>query len=443
MSSVIELSDEFLSIKSISVTNRDAIAFIRQIPEDEREITIVKAIEVGLFCLERGRNTQDIDFVKRQVQDLLHNVEIAIGGVAGTAETALLGKIGTDNGQVLAPIKSLVDNSVRDVRTRLDEVKSLLTNDLDPKSATSALGLALSTVKTLLDPKHQDSIQFALNKAVLSVSDQNGALALTVRGCVEAAIKPLTDEVDSLSKQISGETMVNEALANTPSKGPVYEEIVADTLATWARISGAQIEKVGEDNQPGDFIVDFLDDASGAHSLRVVVEARDRQTPVGRQRISQDLAPKIRYRRSNAAVHVSRTVSGLAKEIGDWAEGNCDSGPWVACTHDHLTLALRFVLVDQKIKRLREVRPDIDSSVIQGQAQAIRTSLGRIRTIKTKVTNLRSTTTDIESEADNLKAEISSALSAIEEALRQEKKDAAPSATPSMMAKPVLEAAGF
>jgi prefoldin subunit 5 len=443
MGSAFELTDEYLSITGITVTNRDAIAYVRQIPEGEREATIAKAIEVGLFCLERGRNTQDIDFVKRQVQELLHNVEMAIGGVAGTAETALLGKIGTDNGQVLAPIKALVDASAKVLIGRLEEVKNLLTNDLDPNCATGALGIALSKVRTLLDPKHQDSVQNSISEAVSSVADDDGLLAKTVRKCVEESIKPLTDEVDALSKQLSGEKMVIEALANTPSKGPEFEEEVANTLAAWARISGAHIERVGEDNQPGDFIVDIHDEASGAHSLRVVVEARDRQTPVGRQKIAQDLAPKFRHRKAAAAVYVSKTPSGLAKEIGDWAEGHCDGGAWVACTHDHLTLALRFVAVDQKIKRLREARPDIDGSLIQAQAQAIRASLGRITTIKSKITNLRNTTSDIETEANSLKTEIVSAINALEEALRQEKKGPAGTSVAVTTAKPVLESAAF
>jgi ElaB/YqjD/DUF883 family membrane-anchored ribosome-binding protein len=442
MSNAFELTDDYLLITGITVTSKDAIAFLKQIPEDERTATITKAVEVGLFCLERGRNTQDIDFVKRQVQELINKVETAVGGVAGTTEKALLGKIGTDNGQVLAPIKSLVDTSTAAAKDRLEEVKRLLTNDLDPKSATSTLGMALFTLKTLLDPKHHDSVQNALSQAVSSVTDADGVLARTVSKCVGDSIQPLTQEVDRLAKQLRGEEMVMEAMENTPGKGPDYEELVAETLADWAKISGAQIERVGEDNKPGDFIVDFHDEASGAHSLRVVVEARDRQTAMGRQKIAQDLAPKFTQRKAHAAVYVSKTHAGLAKEIGEWAEGQCDGGAWVACTHEHLTLALRFVLVVQKIRKLREARPDIDSSVIQAQAQAIRTSLGRITTIKSKITTLKNTTEDIDTEANNLKSEVGSALNALEDALRQ-KKDSASTVEPIMAEKPVLEAAGF
>jgi hypothetical protein len=112
MTAEYELTSDYLRITNISISSQDAIAFLSRIPEIERAVVIAKAVEVGLFCLERGQNTQDLEYVKRQVQDLLHNVEIAVGGVAATAEAALLGKIGTDNGQVLAPVKSRFSQTI-------------------------------------------------------------------------------------------------------------------------------------------------------------------------------------------------------------------------------------------------------------------------------------------------------------------------------------------
>ncbi len=80
---------------------------------------------------------------------------------------------------------------------------------------------------------------------------------------------------------------------------------------------------------------------------------------------TKDLALKIQHREAHAAIHVSETAAGLAKEIGEWAEGSCDSGPWVACTYEHLPLALRYVVVEHKIRKLREARPDVDTAVIR------------------------------------------------------------------------------
>jgi hypothetical protein len=49
--------------------------FLRSIPEDEVEPTMIQAIEVGVFCLERARMSQDTEFVRRQLDQLLNRVE--------------------------------------------------------------------------------------------------------------------------------------------------------------------------------------------------------------------------------------------------------------------------------------------------------------------------------------------------------------------------------
>jgi hypothetical protein len=439
MSSGIDLTDEMLTVSNLRITNKDAVAFVRQIQEDERMSLIEKALEVGLFCLERGRNTQDIDFVKRQVQELLHKVEQAVGGVAGNTSDALLAKIGTDNGQVLAPVKAIVDSSSTLLTSRINEVKALLAQDLDPKSASSTLGMALTTVRTLLDPKHQDSIQSSLDKAVSSLSKSDGALADTVKRCVEDSIRPLKEEVDGLVKQLIGQSAADEALANSTAKGPDFEDRVETTLHSWAKVSRANINRVGQDKKPGDFTVEFRDEATDSTSLLVVIEARSRGDAVGKQAISQYLPNAFGQRSAHAAIYLSETISGLAKEIGDWAVGSCDQGPWVACTMENLILALRFLDIESKVKRLREFRSEVDSVLVSSSAEKIKVSLGRIRTIKTKATLLRTTTADIENEAEELRSEIGAALTSIESALRQERKGAASVDSAPFQSKPIIE----
>jgi len=69
----------------------------------------MKAIEVGVFCLERGRTAQDTDFVKRKMTELLSQVEQAVVDIPARTEKTLLRQIGADDGQVLSPVKKLVN----------------------------------------------------------------------------------------------------------------------------------------------------------------------------------------------------------------------------------------------------------------------------------------------------------------------------------------------
>lgn len=61
----IDLSDTGIRIGDLEVPKKDVADFLRRVPEPEREATLVQAIEVGVFCLERARTSQDLDFVKR------------------------------------------------------------------------------------------------------------------------------------------------------------------------------------------------------------------------------------------------------------------------------------------------------------------------------------------------------------------------------------------
>jgi hypothetical protein len=152
--------------------------------------------------------------------------------------------------------------------------------------------------------------------------------------------------------------------------------------------------------------------------LRLVVEARDRQSPAGRKAISECLNDAMAQRAANSAIYVSKTRAGLAKEIGEWAEGSSAAGHWVACTQEHLVTAIRFLVAHERLRQLRAVEATLDTSGIESQIQRVRTTLGKIKNIKTKITNIRDATGDIEREAESLRNDIKSALSEMEDALR-------------------------
>ena len=68
-----------------------------------------------------------IEFVRRQVEGLLTGVEQAVGAVPLSVKDELLSKLGTQDGQVLAPVQRLVDDVSRTLTERLNGVRDLLT----------------------------------------------------------------------------------------------------------------------------------------------------------------------------------------------------------------------------------------------------------------------------------------------------------------------------
>ena len=130
----------------------------------------------------------------------------------------------------------------------------------------------------------------------------------------------------------------------------------------------------------------------------------------GRKAIAEDLAKKMAERSANAAIYLSRTQAGLAREIGDWSEGESELGPWVATAQDHLLTAIRFLVAMQRLRSLRSDCPTFDAAMFENQIERIRTSLKRIQSINRKVTNARDSVDEISTEAIALRDEIRDAL---------------------------------
>jgi hypothetical protein len=415
----IELLEKGVVIHNLAIPRKVVANYLRELPEEERETHFIDALEVGIYVLERAGAVRDLDFVRSQVEALIEGVQRAVSGIAETVEAGLAEKLGAGDGQVLAPIKAVAQHVATTLTERVGGVRELLEKDMDPDKRTSTLGRALGQVQDLLDPIRKDSIQGTLAEAIRSVTRQDGALAKSVKATVADAIKPLADEVSRIGKQFAAGEAVEEALAATTKKGAPFEEEVVDRLQRPAAAMGAELLHTGPDNRPGDLVLKF-GDASSAAGLCIVLEARDRTAAVGRKTLADVADKAMAERGGNAAIYVSRTGEGLAKEIGEWGEGDCDRGPWVATTYEHLAVAVRFMLLRHRLACLREQQSTIDFADAEAHIERIRTALRRVASIKRNVTDVRKGADHIEVEAEALQSEVRRALLAIEESLRFE-----------------------
>lgn len=257
-----------------------------------------------------------------------------------------------------------------------------------------------------------------LSAAVVDVTSENGALAKAVKNVVSESVKPLADEVDKLAKEIRGSNAATDALLNTTFKGATYEEEVVRELQALSKLMGAEITYVATDNKPGDIIVKFSSKSLTTTDTSIVIEVKDVESDGwGRKRISEHLSKAMSLRQANAAIFLCRSSNGLAQEIGEWGEGACGQGLWVATTHHLLPTAIRFLVVQQKLELQRTSQQGIDTNSVEAQIQRIRTTLKRITNINTHINKLRENSNTIASEVDSLKLEIRDALDCIEDSI--------------------------
>jgi hypothetical protein len=122
----IDLSETGIRILDVQVPNRDVARYLLALPEIQRESAVVHAVEVGVFCLERARAGQDLDFVRREIDDLLNRVQTALEKLPSQTQIQIAAKIGTGEGQVLAPIQNLVTDVSRAASGKIEDVRKLL-----------------------------------------------------------------------------------------------------------------------------------------------------------------------------------------------------------------------------------------------------------------------------------------------------------------------------
>jgi hypothetical protein len=154
-----------------------------------------------------------------------------------------------------------------------------------------------------------------------------------------------------------------------------------------------------------------------------VIECRDRGDAAGRKAISAAMEKAMAERGASAAVYIAASAAGLAKEIGLWAEGRTERGPWIATTPENLQAALRLLLVLRKIAVIKAAAAELDESAITAQLQRIRTALRRITEISRNASAIRNGADAVQREGDGLRTEVSSALADIEDLVRSARRD--------------------
>jgi hypothetical protein len=156
-----------------------------------------------------------------------------------------------------------------------------------------------------------------------------------------------------------------------------------------------------------------------ASHLATVIVDRESQ-PAGRTPISNAMNRAMTERDAGLGIYLSRTVDGLAKEVGEWAEGAGERGPFVATTEQHLTTAIRFLFAQQRLAAARALKRQIDVQAVETHVARIRSALVGVKNINTNVTKGRGVLESIQLQAEALRTTVRDALDAIEEALRSQ-----------------------
>jgi len=417
MPTQVTVEGSLVRIEGITVQNPDVVQYFLNKPEEDRVLAAIRAIELGVFCLQRAEVGQSLEFVKLEVERLIQAASRAVEKLPEDIRGKLSGQ-----DSPTAQISSTVQSVQTSVQSKLDEVRTLFNTHLDPTKADATLGKALNALDAMLNPKLDGSVQKEVDATIQSLAGTDGAISQAVRTTVEGVVAPLRAAVETLSLAVAKEAGTQEAFAVSPEKGFQFEDELMPMLQDWAISVGAELEHVGPQNEPGDFVLTMRETSLCGLPLKIVIEARDRGQAFGRVLIGRQMTDALLRWKGNFGVYVSKTPCGLAKEVGEWCELGCEHGPVIGCTVEHLRTALRFAVVDTRLRTAAQRNQEIDTRSVAAELGRFRDSLNHLTQIKRKVGEIKQTLdvlSSIEVEADQMRTEIQQTLGKVEGLLPQ------------------------
>lgn len=365
--------DAIIALDKLTVESRDLLDLLTAQPVEDHPTIVRNALCVGASVLLRMQASHTIDLMERRLAETVAKVDGQIGSLPERIEEQFIEGIAADDSEVLELFREVVQTVVAELAAQAKEIKELQ-KQLDPTKDTTTLGQVMKRLNDKVDPKRSDSVQATVDRTVAEIAKKDGRIAEVVKTVVAETLKPLQDEVLELAKEVRKTEAVQQLLENTTHKGGPFEDAVVARLRPWAQGTGASLDPVGPDNQPGDIVVDVPSTALPP-AVRVVIEARDRDDKFGVKRISDTLDKAMVERAAEGGVFIAKSTDGLANEVGDWATGHVKGKPWVATTIDNAHVAVRYVAALIELQALKAARPDIDVNAIGAAATQISTAL--------------------------------------------------------------------
>jgi hypothetical protein len=193
---------------------------------------------------------------------------------------------------------------------------------------------------------------------------------------------------------------------STTLKGKEYEQYILGQVQTWARCNKFKVENVGIDNRPGDIVVESL-----SEKIKIAIEVKDISTPKGHSVLTREMGQVIQERKATIAIFLSKTINGLAKEIGSYGEGASDNIKWVATTGESLEVALNHCLVEERLRLANEKNPNItNAKKVKENLELAKTLIGTMSQHYRSITEIQNAATTLESSLRKTNAEVLRAL---------------------------------
>lgn len=397
---ILNVDPRQLEIKELIIQDSDLSSILLDIPEEDREEIIRKALKIGLVALKGASTTEKVDYIEKEFNKLKVNVEDSMRTTDESIKNNLE-KVFSDKG--------LLKSALEDYLGEGGKLKDLF----DEKQKDSAIGKISeimskhfdgdgSVVKKLLDSNNPDSPLYLLKK-------------------------DLMDTLKNIETSVTVKAKTEELLSKTPQKGFDYQALVAYEVDKIARILEDNVVDVGSTqgntikSKKGDIISKVNPKNTNGKEIELVFEAKDEKLSLGSTLIQLDSAKTNRG--ADAAIMVFSSIENSPNECGTFRVYDKER---IVCVLDKdsidptmLQAAYKVAIALAYIRRVKDEKIDeaVDIDRIMSNVNGIREKIKTFSNIKTSLTSVNTYIGNVQSTLDILKTDLIRHASDIELAM--------------------------
>jgi hypothetical protein len=397
----VSVAADRIVIEHLELVDADLARLVEERDEAERPELVERALKIGLLALRDAGVTVNVDFVQKEMERLLVQVDERNRQASQALDSALRQEFAEDGGRLPRTLERFLGDQ--------GTFRSLVAELFDPRSRESAIGRFDAVLGTYFDG---DSSRLA---QLLDPTREGSPL--------NRFHSEITKRLDTLAAEIKAQAEADRARRDERSKGTAkgadFEDVLEGILGGIAQGLGDVLERTGTvagdeiRGKKGDFVLTVDPGRTGGHQLRVVIESKDRAVSV--RGITEELAEARHNRSAQGAIvvftpqHAPSSAYPLAIVGRDvW----CVVDPE---TPDRLPLecAVRLARIFA-LDSLRTAPVQIRPEVIHRAVEGIGTQLSTIQGMKSRLTSISAASSAVAADLDGMRVGVLRGIAEVE-----------------------------
>lgn len=407
---VVRALDDRVVIESLTVADERAAHLVRERQQAGKPApdTVRKAIEIGARVLDSEETAANVDYVRRELEAGLGQLDRKLGGTLEEGAEALAEHLATAFGversdSVQAQIKEIVSAESRQQR---EELLRRLTAE-DPENPLVGMQVRIGKKMIETEERHRQEVE------LLRESHQKESRAM------QAQVHELKEHLARLLDRGEHEHELAEVEAAGTRKGFTFEERVHGAIDRIASARGDCASHTGAEGaegggKKGDTLVE-LGAADGPSVGRVLFEAKDKKLSknVAWAELNEGMAARAAAFAVLVVAGEERVPSGR-EQLTEY-EGNKLIVAVDREQPDSLSLEVAYRLAAARVAMARDLELEVDAIAVRDTAAEALSLLKQAQAIRSALTGIKTSSDKARTSLDSMVAAVQERLERVED----------------------------